>query len=235
MPCSRKSKARRAVVFVQDYHFALLPRFVKDARPDITVCQFWHIPWPNRESFRVCPWGEQILQGLLGNDLLAFHIQYHCNNFLDTVDRALESRVDYEHFAVWRGGRPTLRQAVSDQHRSGAVGWTGQGRRSSRRSEGDAPRPRRQRRALDLRRRSTRLHEGHSRSAQGVRPAARTPSGLDRAGDDGAGRRAEPRSPRALSGAGQRSGRAGGRDQRALRDRRVAADRLSPRAPRIRM
>jgi len=93
---------------VQDYHFALLPRYVKDARPDITVCQFWHIPWPNRESFRVCPWGEQILQGLLGNDLLAFHIQYHCNNFLDTVDRALESRVDYEHFAVWRGGRPTF-------------------------------------------------------------------------------------------------------------------------------
>ena len=97
----------RAVVFVQDYHFALLPRFVKEARPDVTVCQFWHIPWPNREAFRVCPWGEDILHGLLGNDLLGFHIQYHCNNFLDTVDRALESRVDYEHFAAWRGGRPT--------------------------------------------------------------------------------------------------------------------------------
>jgi trehalose 6-phosphate synthase len=101
-------EGKRALVFVQDYHFALLSRYVKDARPDITVCQFWHIPWPNRESFRVCPWGEEILQGLLGNDLLAFHIQYHCNNFLDTVDRALESRVDYEHFAVWRGGRPTF-------------------------------------------------------------------------------------------------------------------------------
>ena len=98
----------RAVVFVQDYHFALLPRFVKEARPDVTVCQFWHIPWPNREAFRVCPWGEDILHGLLGNDLLGFHIQYHCNNFLDTVDRALESRVDYEHFAAWRGGRPTF-------------------------------------------------------------------------------------------------------------------------------
>ena len=98
----------RAVVFVQDYHFALLPRFVKEARPDITVCQFWHIPWPNREAFRVCPWGEDILHGLLGNDLLGFHIQYHCNNFLDTVDRTLESRVDYEHFAAWRGGRPTF-------------------------------------------------------------------------------------------------------------------------------
>ncbi|HUQ87519.1 MAG TPA: trehalose-6-phosphate synthase [Vicinamibacterales bacterium] len=98
----------RAVVFVQDYHFALLPRFVKEARPDVTVCQFWHIPWPNREVFRVCPWGEDILHGLLGNDLLGFHVQYHCNNFLDTVDRALESRVDYEHFAAWRGGRPTF-------------------------------------------------------------------------------------------------------------------------------
>jgi trehalose 6-phosphate synthase len=98
----------RAVVFVQDYHFALLPRFVKEARPDVTVCQFWHIPWPNREAFRVCPWGEEILHGLLGNDLLGFHVQYHCNNFLDTVDRALESRVDYEHFAAWRGGRPTF-------------------------------------------------------------------------------------------------------------------------------
>jgi len=97
----------RAVVFVQDYHFALLPRFVKEARPDVTVCQFWHIPWPNREAFRVCPWGEDILHGLLGNDLLGLHVQYHCNNFLDTVDRALESRVDYEHFAAWRGGRPT--------------------------------------------------------------------------------------------------------------------------------
>jgi trehalose 6-phosphate synthase len=95
-------------VFVQDYHFALLPRYVKDVRPDITVCQFWHIPWPNREAFRVCPWGEQILQGLLGNDLIGFHVQYHCNNFLDTVDRSLESRVDYDHFAVWRGGRPTF-------------------------------------------------------------------------------------------------------------------------------
>jgi trehalose 6-phosphate synthase len=99
---------RPAVVFIQDYHFALLPRFIKDARPDVIVCQFWHIPWPNSETFRVCPWAEQILHGLLGNDLLSFHIQYHCNNFLETVERTLESRVDYEHFAVVRGGHPTI-------------------------------------------------------------------------------------------------------------------------------
>ena len=100
--------ARPAIVFIQDYHFALLPRFIKDARPDLVVCQFWHIPWPNPETFRVCPWAEPILHGLLGNDLLSFHIQFHCNNFLETVERTLEARVDYEHFAVVRGGHPTL-------------------------------------------------------------------------------------------------------------------------------
>lgn len=97
-----------AVVFVQDYHFALLSRMLKNARNDLVVAQFWHIPWPNREVFRVCPWQHEILDGLLGNDLLSFHIQYHCNNFLDTVDRSIEAKVDMEHFAVTRGGRTTL-------------------------------------------------------------------------------------------------------------------------------
>lgn len=96
-----------ALVFVQDYHFALLPRLLKKVRPDLIVMQFWHIPWPNREIFRTCPWQEELLDGLLGNDLLSFHIQYHCNNFLDTVDRGLEARVDTERFAVVRGGQAT--------------------------------------------------------------------------------------------------------------------------------
>lgn len=97
--------AAPAVVFVQDYHFALLPRLLKNARPDLVVLHFWHIPWPNREVFRICPWHDELLDGLLGNDLLAFHIQYHCNNFLDTVDRGIEARVDTEHFAVTRHGK----------------------------------------------------------------------------------------------------------------------------------
>jgi alpha,alpha-trehalose-phosphate synthase [UDP-forming] len=97
-----------AVVFVQDYHFALLPRMLKNARNDLIIAQFWHIPWPNREVFRICPWQHEILEGLLGNDLLSFHIQYHCNNFLDTVDRSIEAKVDMEQFAVTRGGRTTL-------------------------------------------------------------------------------------------------------------------------------
>ncbi len=100
-----------AIVFVQDYHLALLPRLLRDARPDLKVIQFWHIPWPNREAFRIFPWGEELLDGLLGNDLLGFHIQNHCNNFLETVDRGIESRVDYDHFCAFRGGRPTYVRA----------------------------------------------------------------------------------------------------------------------------
>ena len=96
-----------AVVFVQDYHFALLPRLLKAARPDLVVAQFWHIPWPNPETFRVCPWARELLDGMLGNDLLGFHIQYHCNNFLETVDRTVESRICRERFCVSRGGHET--------------------------------------------------------------------------------------------------------------------------------
>jgi trehalose 6-phosphate synthase len=94
-------------VFLQDYHFCLLPRMLKEANAKLVVAQFWHIPWPNREVFRVFPWKEELLDGLLGNDLLGFHIRYHCQNFLDTVDRALEARVDVERFEITRGGRAT--------------------------------------------------------------------------------------------------------------------------------
>ena len=95
------------VVLVQDYHFALLPRLIKAVRPDARVAIFWHIPWPNAEAFGICPWQDELLTGLLGADLVGFHVQAHCNNFLDTVDRTLESRIDRERFAVDRGGRIT--------------------------------------------------------------------------------------------------------------------------------
>ncbi len=97
-----------ALVFVQDYHFALLPRMLKDARPDLVVAQFWHIPWPHPETFQVCPWGAELLAGMLGNDLLSFQTQHHCNNFLDTVDRTMECRIERDRFAAVCGGRDTL-------------------------------------------------------------------------------------------------------------------------------
>jgi trehalose-6-phosphate synthase len=98
-----------AFVFIQDYHFCLLPRMLKDAgMANMVVAQFWHIPWPNRDTFRIFPWGEELLHGLTGNDLLGFHIRYHCQNFLDTADRHIEARVDREDWSVSRGGRETL-------------------------------------------------------------------------------------------------------------------------------
>jgi trehalose-6-phosphate synthase len=98
----------KPVVLVQDYHFALLPRLIKLRRPDARVAIFWHIPWPNPEAFGICPWQRQLVDGLLGADLIGFHIQSHCNNFLQTVDRVVESRVDWEHFSVARQGHRTM-------------------------------------------------------------------------------------------------------------------------------
>jgi trehalose-6-phosphate synthase len=98
----------KPVVLVQDYHFALLPRLIKEKRPDARVAIFWHIPWPNPEAFGICPWQRQLVDGLLGADLIGFHIQSHCNNFLQTVDRVVESRVDWEHFSVLRREHRTL-------------------------------------------------------------------------------------------------------------------------------
>jgi alpha,alpha-trehalose-phosphate synthase [UDP-forming] len=95
------------VVLVQDYHFALLPKMIKQKRPDARVAIFWHIPWPNPEAFGICPWQGELLDGLLGADLIGFHTQSHCDNFLQTVDRALECRLDREHSAVNRNGRVT--------------------------------------------------------------------------------------------------------------------------------
>ncbi len=95
------------LILIQDYHFALLPKLIKERRPDAKVGLFWHIPWPNPEAFGICPWARELLEGMLGADLLGFHIQYHCNNFLDTVDRLLESRIDWEQFAVNRANHTT--------------------------------------------------------------------------------------------------------------------------------
>ncbi|HKA61967.1 MAG TPA: trehalose-6-phosphate synthase [Methylomirabilota bacterium] len=95
------------MVLIQDYHFALLPALIKRERPDARTAIFWHIPWPNFEAFSICPWQDELLFGMLGADLIGFHTQYYCNNFLDTVDRAIEARIDWERFSVTRGQHVT--------------------------------------------------------------------------------------------------------------------------------
>ena len=102
-----EARTEDPIILVQDYHFALLPRMVRERLPRATIITFWHIPWPNPEAFGILPWREEVLEGLLGSSILGFHTQFHCNNFFDTADRFLEARVDRETFTISYGGNPT--------------------------------------------------------------------------------------------------------------------------------
>lgn len=106
-----ESRTKNPIVLVQDYHFALLPRMIRQQLPEATIITFWHIPWPNPEAFSICPWRMELLDGLLGSSILGFHTQFHCNNFFETVDRHLEARVDRENFSISYGG------ALTEVHR----------------------------------------------------------------------------------------------------------------------
>ncbi|HUI31631.1 MAG TPA: trehalose-6-phosphate synthase [Candidatus Acidoferrales bacterium] len=122
---------RPAFVFIQDYHFANLAKMLKERIRNVVTAQFWHIPWPNSEVVRILPFKEELLDSLLYNDLLAFQTQYHLINFLDTVNRYLESRVEYDLSRVTRGRKTTLVRAfpigidfqyVSDMSSSAGIG-----------------------------------------------------------------------------------------------------------------
>jgi len=102
-----EARSEAPVVLVQDYHFALLPRMIRERLPNATIITFWHIPWPNPEVFGICPWRDEILDGLLGSTVMAFHTPAHCHNFIDCVDRYLESRIDREQSTITRGGVTT--------------------------------------------------------------------------------------------------------------------------------
>jgi trehalose 6-phosphate synthase len=88
------------VILIQDYHFALLPGQLRPRRPKATIALFWHIPWPNAETFGLCPWKREMLSNLLMADVLGFHTLYHCQNFLSTVDRFVECQIDQERMTV---------------------------------------------------------------------------------------------------------------------------------------
>lgn len=103
----QETKTKNPVILIQDYHFALAPKLIKEKIPNATIITFWHIPWPNSERFGICPWREEILEGLLGSNIIGFHTRYHCNNFIETVDKYLESRIDREFNNVIYGGKIT--------------------------------------------------------------------------------------------------------------------------------
>jgi trehalose-6-phosphate synthase len=103
-----EARGEDPVVLVQDYHFALLPAMIREKLPQATILTFWHIPWPNPESFGICPWRREILQGMLGSTILGFHTRFHCKNFIETVDRYLEARIEHEHSTIAFQEKETL-------------------------------------------------------------------------------------------------------------------------------
>ncbi len=103
----QEARTEDPVILVQDYHLALVPRMIREKLPNATIITFWHIPWPNAEAFGICPWREEILKGLLGSSILGFHTRYHCNNFIDTIDRTLETRIDRETSQITFRGKAT--------------------------------------------------------------------------------------------------------------------------------
>ncbi len=100
-------KETNPIILVQDFHFSLLPRLIKEKRPDATIGMFWHIPWPNAEAFSICPWKKEILDGMLGADIIGFHTQLHCNNFINTVSRELEALIDLDQFTITKNNHNT--------------------------------------------------------------------------------------------------------------------------------
>ena len=104
-------RSNKVFVWIQDYHLALLARYIKEKRKDVICAQFWHIPWPNPEAFRICPVKRQILQGLLANDMLGFHLRYYDANFINTVKSEMEVRVDKEKTSIICHGHETIIRA----------------------------------------------------------------------------------------------------------------------------
>jgi trehalose 6-phosphate synthase len=102
-----EAKTDNPVVLVQDYHLALVPKIVRDQLPHATIITFWHIPWPNPERYAICPWYREILEGLLGSSILGFHTRFHCSNFINTVDRSIEARIDWDSSTISSQGKLT--------------------------------------------------------------------------------------------------------------------------------
>jgi alpha,alpha-trehalose-phosphate synthase [UDP-forming] len=103
-----EARSEDPVVLVQDYHFALVPAMIRARLPRATILTFWHIPWPNPESFGICPWRREIVEGMLGSTIMGFHTRFHCKNFIETVDRYLEARIEHEHSTISFRDRDTL-------------------------------------------------------------------------------------------------------------------------------
>ena len=153
---------------------------MRERLPQATIITFWHIPWPNPESFGICPWRREILQGMLGSTILGFHTRFHCKNFIETVDRYLEARIEHEYSTISYQDKETLVESypISIEWPSAEPSATWPSVAECRRrvfERLELPPDT----CLARRRRSLRLHQGHPRApARGASACSRSaPSG----------------------------------------------------------
>ena len=220
------------IILVQDYHFALAPQMIRTLLPRATILTFWHIPWPNAERMAICPWHDELLEGLLGSSIVGFHTRQHCNNFLDAVDSFLEARIDREQTAVVQHRRTTLVRPYPI-----SIEWPSRWMASSppidechasvRGRARLAPRDPHRSRG-----RSARLHEGRGGAIPGRRAApgaGAVPAWQVYVRSAGG---AQPHRHRALSPPERNRRTRRGPHQRPLRGRALPPHRVSPRPPR---
>jgi trehalose-6-phosphate synthase len=93
-------KTGAELVFIQDYHLALMAASLRARRPLARTAIFWHIPWPHADSLRICPWRREILRGLLANDVVAFQLDRDRRNFLQSVRDELRAPIDGDRVFV---------------------------------------------------------------------------------------------------------------------------------------
>jgi trehalose 6-phosphate synthase len=93
------------LILVQDYHFALAPQAIRERLPRSTIVAFWHVPWPHPRDYAVCPWGRQLLDGLLGSTIVGFQTPADCESFIETVECSLDAHVDRGRSVIAYGDR----------------------------------------------------------------------------------------------------------------------------------
>ncbi|MCG8403126.1 MAG: trehalose-6-phosphate synthase [Firmicutes bacterium] len=101
-----------ALIWVHDYHLTLVPGMLRDMGYRGQIAFFCHIPFPPLEIFSALPWGEDILRGLLGSDLVAFHLNGYVENFLRVVEKQLQAGIDHGRGRIDRGERTVRVRAL---------------------------------------------------------------------------------------------------------------------------
>lgn len=88
------------IVWVQDYQLMLLPKMIRDRKPNASIGYFHHIPFPSYELFRVLPEREEVLEGLLGADLIGFHTHDYMRHFISAIYRVLDLNCNLDEISL---------------------------------------------------------------------------------------------------------------------------------------